>query len=102
MRFAGLALLGFLLGAMAGLLAAFLLLFLWYDLLGIGDPGGDHLNGLAALLAFGPLGALAGGLAGAFWFVRKSGGGTRGIAITAGIVLLILAAWIVLGPMFLL
>lgn len=97
----GLGLLGFLLGAMAGLLATILLLFLWFDVLRVGDHGGDGLDGLASFQAFAPLGALAGGLAGTFWFVKKSGGGTRGIAITALIVLLILAAWIVLGPMLL-
>jgi hypothetical protein len=90
MRTAGSALLGFLGGAAAGLVGAVLFLFLWFDVLGIGDHGGDGMSGMAAGLVLLPAMALAVGIGGAVWLGRKAAGGgevpTYAVAI-AGIAL---------------
>lgn len=87
MRTAGMALLGFLGGAAAGFILASLLIILWYDVLGIGDRGGDGMNGMAAFIVITPLVSLAGGIAGAILVGRKAGAGAgakgAGIAVAA-------------------
>jgi hypothetical protein len=98
----GLGLLGFLAGAMVGLLAAVLALFLWYDVLRSGDHGGDGLEGAATFMLLAPPLALAGGVAGAFWLARSARAGSKGVTIALLIVLLIFAAFFTLGPMFVL
>ena len=99
MRVAGFGLLGFVAGAIAGVVLTILGLALWYDVLGIGDPGGDQLNGLAQFLVFAPLLALAGGLGGAIWLARRAQAG-KGVPIVVLILLLLVVAYLFLSPMF--
>ena len=65
-------------GALSGIAAAFLLVLLWYDVLGISDHGGDGLSGLSSLMALGLLLASLGGVAGAIVMSRRAGGGAGG------------------------
>ena len=90
MRVAGFGLLGFLVGAIAGLVAALLLVFLIYDVLGVGQgQGGDGLSGFASFMVFGPLGALAGGVGGAIWFARRAGSGGSTTPMLIALVLML-------------
>lgn len=91
MRAAIFALIGFVAGALAGVMAAFLAVLLWYDLLGIGDHG-DGLSGFASFMALSLLFGLAGGVAGAILLGRRATGGQSApaklpIAIAAAFIL---------------
>lgn len=94
----GRALIGFVLGALAGLLAALLFVFLWYDVLAIGDHGADGLSGAATGMMLAPALALAGGLAGAFWLGRSAGSRRGGLTIALLALLLIVVILLILGP----
>lgn len=100
MRVAGFGLLGFLAGSIAGLVLAVLGLTLWYDVLRIGNHGGDGLNGLASFMVLGPLLALAGGVAGAVWLARRARKGMAGVPIIVVIALAVVLAYVGLSPMF--
>jgi hypothetical protein len=78
MRMTGFVLLGGLAGAAVGLVAALFGLVLWYDILGIGDRGGDGMSGLSTALVLVPLASLAGAALGAIWFARRARGGPVG------------------------
>jgi hypothetical protein len=78
MRVTGFALFGSLAGAVGGLAAALLALVLWYDVLGIGQRGGDGMSGLSAALVLAPLLGLGGGVLGAIWFGRRASAGPMG------------------------
>lgn len=95
MRVAGFALLGFLIGAMVGVLAALLLVILWYDLIAADSPGGDGLSGLATFMVAAPLLALAGGAIGAIRLGKSAGTGTKSsapVVIAFALVLLVFVA----------
>lgn len=96
----GFALVGLLIGAIAGLLVAFLSVFLWYDILQIGDHGADGLSGAATFMVLAPLLALAGGVIGAFRLGKPPGTRSRSVPIVILAVLLSVAALFMLGPMF--
>lgn len=78
MRVTGFALFGSLAGAIGGLIAELLALVLWYDVLEIGQRGGDGMSGLAAALVLAPLFGLVGGVLGAIWFGRRASAGPMG------------------------
>ena len=67
-------LIGFVAGALAGIMAAFLAVLLWYDVLGIGDHG-DGLSGFASFMALSLLLGLGGGVIGAVLIGRRANGG---------------------------
>lgn len=90
MRTTGFALLGFLGGAAAGFILATSFLILWYDVLGIGDHGGDGMSGMAAFIVLAPALSLAGGIAGAALLGRKAGEGTKSPAFAVGAALIVL------------
>jgi hypothetical protein len=99
MPVAGWRLIGFLGGAMAGVLATILLLILYYDVLAIEGHGGDGLSGAATFMVLAPLLALLGGIGGALWLGRRAKGGAAGMGWIILALLLIFAVFVVLGPM---
>ena len=93
-----LGLVGLIAGAFAGIGAALLFVFLWYDVLGIGDHGGDGMSGFATFMALGALLGLVCGVLGAIWMVRmadgdaeasSSGGGSKVVIVGVAIILLV-------------
>ena len=99
MSVAGWRLIGFLGGAMAGVLAAIVLVILYYDVLAIGGHGGDGLSGAATFIVLAPALALLGGIGGAFWLGRRAKGGAGGMGWVLIALLLLLAVFVVFGPM---
>ena len=99
MSVAGWRLIGFLGGAMAGILATILLVILYYDVLRIEGHGGDGLSGAAAFIVVAPVLALAGAIAGAFWLGRRAKDGARHMGWIVLALILIFAIFVVLGPM---
>lgn len=88
-----LGLTGLIVGAIAGICLAMLFVFLWFDVLGIGDHGGDGMSGFAAFMALGMLLAFVGGVLGAIWMARMAGKEAGGWGATAaGIVIVLLGA----------
>jgi hypothetical protein len=91
-----LGLVGLIAGAFAGIGAALLFVFLWYDVFGIGDHGGDRLSGFSTFMALGALLGLVGGVGGAVWMVRLGDGDAEGSGIGGGSKIVIAAAAIIL------
>lgn len=90
MRIAGFALLGFVSGAIIGLICAFLFVTLWYDVLGIGSHGADGLSGFAAFIALALILPVLGGGVGAVWMglrARTAPAGGPSFALVVGLVL---------------
>ena len=93
-------LLGIVVGALAGLVVAFVGVALWYDVLGIGSPGGDQLSGVTSFMALALVLAPVGAVAGAVLMGRRGGppaeanggGGGSGSAWTAIVLLVVLVA----------
>lgn len=88
-------LLGLIAGAFAGGLAAFILVALWYDVLGFGAQG-DGLTGFSSFVVLGLLLAILGGVAGTILMARRAnaapttGGKGGGMAVTAIVVILVI------------
>lgn len=97
MRSVGFGMLGFLCGAVLGLIAAVLLLFLIYDVLGLASHGADGLSGFGSFMLLGPLLALGGGIAGAIWFARRAGSGGGAATPLIAALLLVAALFLFLG-----
>lgn len=101
MRTAGLAILGFALGAAVGIVATFTAIWLWFDVLGMTGPGTGPKPGLDWLVTLGPVLTLGGGGASAWWLVcRDRVGRSVGLFVGLGVaalVVLALTAWSVLG-----
>lgn len=72
MRIAGFALLGFLGGAICGLICALLFVTLWYDVLEIGGRGVEGLNGVGTFFFLAIVLPLLGGIAGAVWMSLRA------------------------------
>lgn len=72
MRVAGYALLGFLSGAIFGLIGAFVFVTLWYEVLGFGAHGGDGYGGLSTFLLLAVVLPLLFGVAGGVWMTRRA------------------------------
>ncbi len=89
------ALIGFVVGALAGIMAAFLAVLLWYDVLGIGDHG-DGLSGFASFMALSLIFGLGGGAIGAFLIGRRANGGQRKLPALPFILALIFVLGLVL------
>ncbi|MBX3561561.1 MAG: hypothetical protein KF780_07065 [Sphingomonas sp.] len=89
------AILGLISGALVGIAAAFLLVAIWYDVLGYGAQGGDGLSGLSSFMALALLLGLGGGAGGAIWLARRAGGGGRARWVAPAIVVALLV--VVLG-----
>jgi hypothetical protein len=101
MRAAGFGLLGFLSGAMAGFLAALLLMILWYDVLAMGREGGggDGMSGLNVFILVAPSLALIGGILGAIGFVRRARNG-KSAPLAIVVFVLLLALFLATFTMF--
>jgi hypothetical protein len=100
MRVTGFALLGFITGAVAGAAAALLALILWYDVLGVGDHGGDGMSGLSAAIVLAPLFGLGGGVLGAIWFGRRASAGPMGPAYVVVPLILIVVGIVAMSGLF--
>lgn len=87
-----LGLTGLVVGACVGVGAALIFVILWYDVLGIGDHGGDGMSGFATFMGLGMLLALAGGVLGAIWMARRAGEGAGGRGVTAVAVAIVILA----------
>lgn len=96
MRVAGFALLGFLSGAIVGLIAAILFVSLWYDVLEIGSRGVEGLGGAGAFLALAVVLSVLGGGAGAAWLALRARTAPAGPPSCALVVALILVPLLVL------
>lgn len=75
MRRVGLALLGFAGGAVAGVIATFVVIWLWFDVLGVKGPGTGPKPGLDWLVTLGPVLMLGGGATTAWWTLRRDSAG---------------------------
>lgn len=96
MRIAGFALLGFLSGAIFGLIGAVLFTTLWYDVLGIGRPGPDGMAGVGTLVGLALVLPPAGGIIGAAWLGARARNMPTGGPSCAMLVALILAPLLLL------
>jgi hypothetical protein len=92
MRTAGFAILGFLAGMAAGAVAAYLLVFLIYDVLELASHGADGLSGFGTLILLALVLCLGGGIGGAIWFAGKAkgAGSPPAIAIVAAALAILL------------
>lgn len=95
------AILGLIGGALAGIAAAFLLVAIWYDVLGYGAHGGDGLSGLSSFMALAFLLGLGGGAGGAIWMALRVGGGGRtgwiAPALIVGLLVVVLGRFLFIG-----
>ena len=88
-----LGLTGLVVGAVAGICLALVFVLLWFDVLGIGDHGGDGMSGFASFMALSMLLAIGGGVLGAIWLARKAGSEAGGWGLTmAAIAIVMLGA----------
>ena len=101
MRVAGFALLGFLSGAIIGLISALLFVTLWYDVLGLGTHGPDGLGGVGAFVTLAILLPLIFGVGGAAWMGTRARTAPEGGPSCALIVTLILIPLLILFAAFL-
>lgn len=101
MRTLGFALLGFLSGALIGLIAAFVFVTLWYDVLGIGSHGADGYGGLGTFLLLAMVLPLVFGIVGAVLMARRAGTAPAGGPSCAMIVVLVLIPLLLLFCAFL-
>lgn len=99
MRVAGFAFIGFLGGAVAGILLALLFVIIWYDVLGFGSSGGDHLAGVGTFLLLAAILGLAGGAGGAFWLGSRASAGKKVMPFGIVVLLLLLATFVLLGSL---
>lgn len=97
MRRIGLAILGFALGVASGLVATLTAIWLWFDVLGQGAD--TPKPGLGVLFTLGPVLMIGGGIATAWWLVRRDGRGERNLvlALLGAVSLLLLVGYI--GPL---
>lgn len=85
-----LGLTGLVVGACLGVGLALIFVILWYDVLGIGDHGGDGMSGFATFMGLAVLLALAGGVLGAIWMARKAGNEAGGWGVTAAAIAIVM------------
>lgn len=102
MRIAAFALLGFLGGAICGLICALLFVTLWYDVFGIGSRGVEGLGGVGALLILAVVLPLLFGGAGAVWTGLRARTAPPGGPSCALVVALVLVPSLILLSCFLL
>lgn len=102
MRIAGFALLGFLSGAICGLICALLLVTLWYDVLDIGSRGVEGLGGVGTLLVLAVVLPLLFGAAGAVWMGLRARTAPPGGPSCALVVALVLVPLLILSCCFIL
>lgn len=71
MRRVGLALLGFAGGAVVGVIATLVAIWLWFDVLRMRGPGTGPKPGLDWLFTLGPVLGIGGGIAMAWWTLHR-------------------------------